>query len=428
MSKNTSLRKTVDLMKAANIPIIVVMGDGVLGRKYAEQAIKESGCQVVWYARESQRATAYRDKILEGKFFSGKKDKKKTIEKDQVELTPMMKKALGYDEEDKQSNEIIDRASAYFPSDSSNWHFPVTNSKCFLKEILPYADIVYYTLGVSEIKAGTRDRNDSLLDNVKIAAEYAKVLQYAGEQTYIISTPNPDGIVAKTLDFLTGKKVITAGSKIDSVRLTRVLYKGLGLESMENVSINDVSRAWIVGNHGPDMLPLFHLTNIGKDCLKDFLEDYFGEFESNYGLEKIIDNFLNEVLEKTKSTPKDLVDITGEGTAEGPEEAAIDISSLLLNPKRKQEETVMGVKYPEGKYGIKGEPFLGHLMFKDKDGKISFGYMDLSKKQINHLKKSAEEQIKLFNQPEIQKIIEKTRLEIKLNIELNRGKDMGRVA
>ncbi len=405
-------------MAESKMPVVVIVGFGNLGEHMLEDMLTKNVHTVI-FARHIDEKT--------GKEQPGVKPYLKGKQNDMVDdiiSTSNEKSARNID----TSKKISIKARADIPKDfrvvfpyRQDEKRPVmsiaTSNKNHLAQALKIANVVYFTIGLSETRTNTRGRDELLVENAKIIAEYAPLMKYGHNALHIV-TPNPDGVIAKIYQQLSGLmegQVFTAGSALDSLRLRREIANQIkdGSDSSvgeARVVLDDVKPAFVVGNHGADLIPLWQQTKVKNVPIRKYLRenlDFTGIKKEDH--KKVIDEWLDDVRKRLVNSAKDIVDSTQQGTTAGPVAAAVE-----LMVRSDKSYSSVGAVVPEGEFGITGRPFLGRVMyvanakFYPDDKK-----MNLTKKQLKQFQESGKRQMELFNKPEIQEIIRKHKIKQK---------------
>ena len=406
----------IDHIKTSPAQTVVIMGNGQLGSHYAGKAI-HGNVNIVWYARDSKRTEGLLHDMLHSKPYPS--DKSAVANIDTMAIPTKIEELIGKKSEKEAA--VVMQSGAF--SDDAPVYTAVLGKEHreLLHEVTPHSDVVYYTLGLSETKSGTRGRNELLLENTKILAEHAPYLASA-DDALMIMTPNPDGAIANIAQKMTGlepERIVTAGPQLDSIRFQSEISKAMGIH------VDAIRNAHVIGNHGSDMVVLVDdvaITNSrGKEVpLQEVVEGFVQRTGTTLPHDEVTREFLEDVVKHVKGRARDIVDVTHRGTEFAPARAAVNITREFMiardNKRLGQDEKVypivVGAAYPKGYCGIDNGAVLGHLVKMGSDGVEEFIDMGLSSEVVKRLQKSAEHEQDLVNKKEIKGIVEAVRIQI----------------
>ncbi|MBI5681521.1 MAG: malate dehydrogenase [Methanobacterium sp.] len=223
---------------------------------------------------------------------------------------------------------------------------------CDLKDIED-SNVVVLSAGISR-KAG-EEREDLGVQNAKIVAEYAKKVAEIAPDAIILVITNPVDVmtyVALKASGFKKNKVFGLGNHLDSLRFKTYIAKHF------HVHVSEIHTR-IVGQHGPQMVPLISSTSIGGIPIEYYSAwDYFTGYEP-FDIKKTI--------EKVKNAGSNIIGKKG-ATEYGPAFAISNIVTTILNNENKIltvsayldrdiegiEDVCLGVPVKLGIDGIKG--------------------------------------------------------------------------
>ena len=190
------------------------------------------------------------------------------------------------------------------------------------------ADVIVVTAGVGRKPGQTR--LDLAKINVGIAKDIAKSIIEYNKNPMIVVVSNPVDIITYVIQKETGlpkNRVIGSGTSLDTARLRYSISEQL------NLDVRDVN-AFMVGEHGDSMFPVWSCANVAGAPLKDMLD------ESGVNCEEILKRTIDggaEIIRKKGATFYGI----GSSTAK--------IVSAILH----DENAVLPLsKVAEGEYGL----------------------------------------------------------------------------
>ena len=190
------------------------------------------------------------------------------------------------------------------------------------------ADVIVVTAGVGRKPGQTR--LDLAKINVGIAKDIAKSIIEYNQNPMIVVVSNPVDIITYVIQKETGlpkNRVIGSGTSLDTARLRYSISEQL------NLDVRDVN-AFMVGEHGDSMFPVWSCANVAGAPLKDMLD------ESGVNCEEILKRTIDggaEIIRKKGATFYGI----GSSTAK--------IVSAILH----DENAVLPLsKVAEGEYGL----------------------------------------------------------------------------
>ncbi len=225
-------------------------------------------------------------------------------------------------------------------------------TSCNLEDI-EGSSVVVLTAGAS--RGPGMEREDLGTKNAKIIAEYSKKIAEIAPDSIILVITNPVDVMTyvalKTSGFKK-EKVFGLGNHLDSLRFKNYMAKHF------HVHVSEIHTR-IIGQHGPQMVPLISSTSIGGIPLEYYSAwDYFTGY-------KPFD--IKKTIESVKNAGSNIIGKKG-ATEYGPAFAISNIVTTLLNDENKIltvsaylegeieniEDVCLGVPVKLGIEGIKG--------------------------------------------------------------------------
>jgi malate dehydrogenase len=235
----------------------------------------------------------------------------------------------------------IAEASAVFGKDS------------ILKGVNDYADIAgadvcIVTAGVPR-KAGM-SRDDLLGINLKVMKAVGEGIKTYAPNAFVICITNPlDAMVWALREFsgLPHNKVVGMAGVLDSARFAYFLAEKTG------ISVQDI-KAWTLGGHGDDMVPMVRHSTVGGLPLPDLVKQgWMTQAE------------LDAIVERTRKGGGEIVALLKTGSAfYAPAESAIAMATSFLKDKKR---VLPCAAYLTGQYGLDGL-YVGVPVVIGKDG------------------------------------------------------------
>jgi len=196
------------------------------------------------------------------------------------------------------------------------------------------ADVCIVTSGVPRKPGMSRD--DLLGINLKVMKAVGDGIKAHAPDAFVICITNPlDAMVWALREFsgLPANKVIGMAGVLDSARFAYFLSEKLG------VSVEDV-RAWTLGGHGDDMVPMVRYSTVGGLPLPVLVEQ---------GL--ISQQDLDAVVQRTRGGGGEIVGLLKTGSAYyAPAESAIAMARSYLKDKKRM---LPCAAHLSGQYGLK---------------------------------------------------------------------------
>jgi malate dehydrogenase len=196
------------------------------------------------------------------------------------------------------------------------------------------ADVCIVTSGVPR-KAGM-SRDDLLGINLKVMKAVGDGIKAHAPGAFVICITNPlDAMVWALREFsgLPSNKVVGMAGVLDSARFGYFLAEKLG------VSVEDV-RAWTLGGHGDDMVPMVRYSTVGGLPLPALVDQ---------GLMTQAD--LDGIVQRTRGGGGEIVALLKSGSAfYAPAESAISMAKSYLKDKKR---ILPVAAHLSGQYGLK---------------------------------------------------------------------------
>jgi malate dehydrogenase len=196
------------------------------------------------------------------------------------------------------------------------------------------ADVCIVTSGVPR-KAGM-SRDDLLGINLKVMKAVGDGIKAHAPDAFVICITNPlDAMVWALREFsgLPANKVIGMAGVLDSARFAYFLAEKL------EVSVEDV-RAWTLGGHGDDMVPMVRYSTVGGLPLPVLVEQGF-----------LSQQELDAIVQRTRGGGGEIVGLLKTGSAYyAPAESAIAMAKSYLRDKKR---VLPCAAHLSGQYGLK---------------------------------------------------------------------------
>jgi malate dehydrogenase len=196
------------------------------------------------------------------------------------------------------------------------------------------ADVCIVTSGVPR-KAGM-SRDDLLGINLKVMKAVGDGIKTHAPDAFVICITNPlDAMVWALREFsaLPTNKVVGMAGVLDSARFGYFLAERLG------VSVEDV-RAWTLGGHGDDMVPMVRYSTVGGLPLPALVEQ---------GL--LSQAELDGIVQRTRGGGGEIVALLKTGSAfYAPAESAVAMAKAYLKDKKR---ILPCAAHLSGQYGLK---------------------------------------------------------------------------
>lgn len=244
------------------------------------------------------------------------------------------------------------------------------------------SDLVIITAGMPRKPGMTRE--DLLNTNKEIVAGVAREIARRSPDAVIIVVTNPLDAMCHVVKAVTGfprERVIGMAGILDTARFRAFVAMELG------VSIEDVS-AFVLGGHGDAMVPVTRYSAV-----------------AGVPVEQLISKArLDQIVKRVRDGGAEIVGLLKTGSAfYAPASSAIQMAESILRDKKR---VLPCSCYLEGEYGFKNT-YLGVPCLLGAEGMEKIFEVTLSEDEKAALKKSAEsvqEQVKLLNLPELEKM------------------------
>lgn len=210
------------------------------------------------------------------------------------------------------------------------------------------ADVCIVTAGVPR-KAGM-SRDDLLGINLKVMKAVGEGIKTYAPNAFVICITNPlDAMVWALREFsgLPHNKVVGMAGVLDSARFAYFLAEKTG------ISVQDI-KAWTLGGHGDDMVPMVRHSTVGGLPLPDLVKQgWMTQAE------------LDAIVERTRKGGGEIVALLKTGSAfYAPAESAIAMATSYLKDKKR---VLPCAAYLTGQYGLEGL-YVGVPVVIGKDG------------------------------------------------------------
>ena len=196
------------------------------------------------------------------------------------------------------------------------------------------ADVCIVTAGVPRKPGMSRD--DLLGINLKVMKAVGEGIKAHCPNTFVICITNPlDAMVWALREFsgLPHKMVVGMAGVLDSARFAYFLSEKTG------VSVEDI-RAWTLGGHGDDMVPMVRHSTVGGLPLPECVKQGWMTQEE-----------LDGIVKRTRGGGGEIVALLKTGSAfYAPAESAIAMATSYLKDKKR---VLACAVYLSGEYGLK---------------------------------------------------------------------------
>ena len=197
------------------------------------------------------------------------------------------------------------------------------------------ADVCIVTAGVPRKPGMSRD--DLVSINLKVMKAVGDGIRKYAPNAFVICITNPlDAMVWALREFsgLPHNMVVGMAGVLDSARFGLFLSERLG------VSVEDV-RAWTLGGHGDDMVPMVRYSTVGGLPLPELVKQ--GQLSQDE---------LDAIVKRTRGGGGEIVALLKTGSAFiAPAESAIAMAKSFLKDKKR---VLACAAWVDGQYGIDG--------------------------------------------------------------------------
>jgi malate dehydrogenase len=196
------------------------------------------------------------------------------------------------------------------------------------------ADVCIVTAGVPRKPGMSRD--DLLGINLKVMKAVGEGIKAHAPDAFVICITNPLDAMVWALQQFSGlphKKVVGMAGVLDSARFAYFLAEKTG------VSVEDI-RAWTLGGHGDDMVPMVRHSTVGGLPLPELVAQGWLTQEE-----------LDGIVKRTRGGGGEIVALLKTGSAfYAPAESAIAMATSYLKDKKRVLPCAV---YLSGEYGLK---------------------------------------------------------------------------
>ena len=194
--------------------------------------------------------------------------------------------------------------------------FCLTGTDSF--ENLRNSDFVVITIGLArQYPFETRDM--LFFKNSALIKSYLKEIYAVSPLSNIIIASNPVdymGIIAREVGFPEGR-IYCLGGELDTARLARFVCDSLKETLQEQVNPSQLENLFVLGSHGPQMVPVFAYGRFKGAFLKDILKP----------------EIMAEIVRKTRSEGATITKKMGKSAVIGPGAAIARIIMKMMNNK-----------------------------------------------------------------------------------------------
>ena len=190
------------------------------------------------------------------------------------------------------------------------------------------SDIVIVTAGIPR-RAGM-SREELADKNARIIVDIANVIKTYAEDAIVILTTNPVDVMTYLMYRKLNanrKKVIGFGGLLDSGRFRYYLSKALGIGAS---SIN----AYVIGQHGKNMLPLPRLSNIVGRSINELLDS----------------DTISKVVNETVNAGSEIIRLCGFSSMYAPAVGLFKTVETIVNNKK---NVIISSVVLDGEYGVR---------------------------------------------------------------------------
>jgi malate dehydrogenase len=231
-------------------------------------------------------------------------------------------------------------------------------------ELTAGSDVVVFTSGAPRKPGMSRD--DLLFTNQKIVEENVREIARQSPDCVLLMVNNPlDAMahLAYKVSRFPRQRVVGQAGVLDTARFRTFLAEELGV-SVESV------RAYVLGGHGDDMVPLTSYTTVGGVPVTKLLPR----------------DRLEAIVERTRKGGQEIVDLLKTGSAFQAPSAAVAqmVDSILLDKK----QILPCAAYLDGEYGIE-DLFCGVPVKLGAGGVEEVVEIDLSEEERVSLQRTA---------------------------------------
>jgi len=245
------------------------------------------------------------------------------------------------------------------------------------------SDIVIITAGFPRKPGMSRD--DLLFKNFEVVKSVSQQVKEYSPDAFIIVVTNPLDAMTYTALKVSGfdkKKVMGMAGVLDASRFAYFISEDTGI-SVENI------RAFVIGSHGDDMVPLPQYTTVSGIPVKYFISE----------------ERLEELIERTKFGGGEIVSLLKTGSAfYAPAASILEMAVSILWNKRKIVSCSVYLDGEDGKFYEAEGLCVGVPVILGKDGIEEIVKLELSDKQKQQWRKSVDSVKGLIEKLPIQEI------------------------
>jgi len=245
------------------------------------------------------------------------------------------------------------------------------------------SDIVIITAGFPRKPGMSRD--DLLFKNFEVVKSVSQQVKEYSPDAFIIVVTNPLDAMTYTALKVSGfdrTKVMGMAGVLDASRFAYFISEDTGI-SVENI------RAFVIGSHGDDMVPLPQYTTVSGIPVKYFISE----------------ERLEELIERTKFGGGEIVSLLKTGSAfYAPAASILEMAVSILWNKRKIVSCSVYLDGEDGKFYEAEGLCVGVPVILGKDGIEEIVKLELSDKQKQQWRKSVDSVKGLIEKLPIQEI------------------------
>jgi len=231
------------------------------------------------------------------------------------------------------------------------------------------SDVVVITAGFPRKPGMSRD--DLLFKNYEVVKSVSEQVRKYSPEAFVIVVTNPLDAMTYTALKVTGfpkERVIGMAGVLDSARFAYFISEKTGI-SVENI------KAFVIGGHGDDMVPLTKYTTISGMPVTNFLSE----------------EELEEIVERTRFGGGEIVKLLKTGSAfYAPAASILEMVIAILWNKRKILSASVYLDGEIGEYYGASGLCVGVPIVLGKEGVEEIIKLDLSEKEWQQWRKSVE--------------------------------------
>ena len=243
------------------------------------------------------------------------------------------------------------------------------------------SDVVVITAGFPRKPGMSRD--DLLFKNFEVVKNVSEQIKKYSPDAFVIVVTNPLDVMTYTALKVTGfskKKVMGMAGVLDSARFAYFISEKTKI-SVENI------RAFVIGGHGDDMVPLKEYTTISGVPITEFLSE----------------EELNELIDRTRFGGGEIVQLLKTGSAfYAPAASILEMVISILWNKRKILSASVYLDEEVGEYYGASGLCVGIPIILGKEGVEDILKLELSDEERQQWRKSVESVRKLVEKLPLQ--------------------------